>query len=171
MVPQERRTSGLVPDDIVGNVNLTTVARHTFGSGRMAGLVSSRARGRRHATSLAERLDLRYRSLDQPVLTLSGGNQQKVVLAKFLALDPDVLLLDEPTRGVDVATKSQIYRLIEERAGAGAAVVVVSSELPELLGLTHRIVVMHEGCSTGTFDTEMTTEHDLLLACYGRKAS
>ncbi|WP_162941733.1 sugar ABC transporter ATP-binding protein [Desertimonas flava] len=176
LVPQERRTSGLVPSDIERNVNLTTVARHTYGAGRggagrLAGAVMSRARSRRHATRLAEQLDLRYRSLTQPVLTLSGGNQQKVVLAKFLALHPDVLLLDEPTRGVDVATKSQIYRLIEERAAAGAAVVVVSSELPELLGLTHRILVMHEGASTGTFATATTTEHDLLLACYGRKAS
>ena len=165
LVPQERRSSGLVPSDIEGNVNLTTIGRHTRG-----GVVMSRWRGRRHATALAERLDLRYQSLSQPVLTLSGGNQQKVVLAKFLALDPDVLLLDEPTRGVDVATKGQIYRLIEDRAAAGAAVLVVSSELPELLGLTHRIVVMHEGRMAGTFDTATTSEHELLHACYGSVA-
>jgi ABC-type sugar transport system ATPase subunit len=166
LVPQERRTSGLVPTDVERNINLTTVDRHTTGR-----ILVSRSRSRRHATALAARLDLRYRSIDQPILTLSGGNQQKVVLAKFLALDPDVLLLDEPTRGVDVATKGQIYRLIEDRAAAGAAVLVVSSELPELLALTHRIVVMHEGRMVGVFDAEATTEHELLDACYGNVRS
>jgi len=163
LVPQERRTSGLVPSDIERNINLTTVGRHTTGR-----VVMSRRRSRRHAAELAGRLDLRHRALDQQVLTLSGGNQQKVVLAKFLALAPDVLLLDEPTRGVDVTTKRQIYRLIEDRAAAGAAVLVVSSELPELLGIAHRILVMHEGRPAGTFDAAGTNEHELLLACYGR---
>jgi ABC-type sugar transport system ATPase subunit len=155
-----------VPADIERNVNLTTLERHTT-----ARVVVSRRRARRHATAMAERLDLRYRALDQDVLTLSGGNQQKVVLAKFLSLGPGLLLLDEPTRGVDVATKSQIYRLVVERAAAGAAVIVVSSELLELLGLAHRIVVMHEGRTTGTFDAASTTEHELLLACYGSGAN
>ena len=165
MVPQERRADGLVPASIERNANITTVARHA-----RSGLVMSRRRANDHATGLADDLDLRYRALDQQILTLSGGNQQKVVLAKFLALDPDLLLLDEPTRGVDVATKSQIYHLIEDRAAAGASVIMVSSELPELLGLAHRIAVMHEGHLTGIFDATATatTETELLHACYGR---
>ncbi|CAN5391673.1 sugar ABC transporter ATP-binding protein [soil metagenome] len=163
LVPQERRSDGLVPASVERNSNLTTVTRHAH-----AGTVMSASRSRRHAVGLAERLDLRYRSLDQEILTLSGGNQQKVVLGKFLALHPDLLLLDEPTRGVDVATKSQIYHLIEDRAADGRSVLMVSSELPELLGLAHRIVVMHQGRVAGVFDAEDTDEHDLLLACYGR---
>ena len=164
LVPQERRSSGLVPTDIERNANLTTVDRHT-----RVPFVTSRRRSRDHARALARRLDLRYRRLDQQVLTLSGGNQQKVVLAKYLALDPTLLLLDEPTRGVDIATKTQIYRLIEDRAAAGGSILMVSSELPELLGLAHRILVMHEGRLAGTFDAATTTEHDLLHACYGRQ--
>ncbi len=163
LVPQERRSDGLVPASIERNANITTVRRHAHGA-----TVMSRRRSRRHATGLADRLDLRYRDLGQEILTLSGGNQQKVVLAKFLALHPELLLLDEPTRGVDVATKSQIYHLIEDRAAAGGSVLMVSSELPELLGLAHRIVVMHEGRVVETFDAATTDEHDLLLACYGR---
>jgi ABC-type sugar transport system ATPase subunit len=164
LVPQERRSDGLVPASVERNTNLTTVTRHAH-----AGTVMSASRSRRHAIGLAERLDLRYRGLDQQILTLSGGNQQKVVLGKFLALHPDLLLLDEPTRGVDVATKSQIYHLIEDRAADGRSVLMVSSELPELLGLAHRIVVMHQGRVAGVFEADTTDEHDLLLACYGRR--
>ncbi len=166
LVPQERRADGLIPMSVEHNTNLTTVARHAVGR-----MVMSPRRSRRHATTQARRLDVRYRSISQDIFTLSGGNQQKVVLAKFLALDPAVLLLDEPTRGVDVATKSQIYHLVEDRAAAGGAVVVVSSELPELLGLAHRVVVVHQGRIVGEFDPRTSTEHELLLACYGKRRS
>ena len=161
-VPQERRTDGLIPASIERNVNLTTLDRHAVG-----GIVTSRRRSRRHAAQSGKRLDLRFQRLDQPVLTLSGGNQQKVVLGKYLAVDPNVLLLDEPTRGVDVGTKGQIYRFITERAAAGATVVVVSSELLELLGLCHRIVVLHRGHVVADRDARATTEHELLVDCYG----
>ena len=163
LVPQERRTDGLVPASIERNTNITTVKHHARG-----GVVMSTTRATDHALGLADRLDLRYRHLGQEILTLSGGNQQKVVLAKFLALHPELLLLDEPTRGVDVGTKSQIYHLIEDRAANGGSVLMVSSELPELLGLAHRIVVMHEGRVVDVVDADDTDEHALLLACYGR---
>jgi ABC-type sugar transport system ATPase subunit len=138
LIPQERRAEALMPDSVERNLNTTTIGRHT-----LARFIVSRRRERAHAQRLWRDLDVRGRSLDQEVLTLSGGNQQKVVLAKFLALRP-VLLLDEPTRGVDVATKSQIYTLIRDRAASGCGVLVVSSELPELLGLCDRIVVLHD---------------------------
>jgi ABC-type sugar transport system ATPase subunit len=166
LVPQERRTEGLVPDSVERNANLTTTGRHT-----LAGTVVSKKAARRHAHDLAELLRIRRHSLDQAVLTLSGGNQQKVVLAKFLALGPSVLLLDEPTRGVDVATKGEIYHLVRERAREGLGVVVVSSELTELLGLADRIVVLHEGAVSGVFHTADVTEDDVLHACYGRPSS
>jgi len=130
----------------------------------------SRRLEREHAGSLYANFDVRGHGLDQEVLTLSGGNQQKVALARFSALRPRVLLLDEPTRGVDVTTKSQIYALIRERAAAGCAVVVVSSELPELLGLCDRIVVLHEGRVAGRFEHAEASEEQLLHVCYGRTA-
>ncbi len=160
-VPQERRADGLVPDSIERNVNLTTLSRFTHGR-----VLIARRPARRHATGAADDIGVRRRSIDQPVLTLSGGNQQKVVLAKTLATHPTVLLLDEPTRGVDVGTKREIYHLIRRRADAGSAVIVVSSELPELLGLCDRILVMHDGRAVSWHDPASTTEHDLLLACY-----
>jgi ABC-type sugar transport system ATPase subunit len=165
LVPQERRDEALIPGSVEGNLNATTIGAHSVVPG-----VVSRRRERAHAERLRQDLDVRTRSLDQDVMTLSGGNQQKVVLARFLALRPGVLLLDEPTRGVDVSTKSQIYAFVRERAASGCAVMVVSSELPELLGLCDRIVVLHEGRVTGTFDHGGASEASLLRACYGHAA-
>jgi ABC-type sugar transport system ATPase subunit len=165
LVPQERRSEALIPDSVERNLNATTIGAHA-----VLRFITSTGRERAHAWRLWRELDVRGRSLDQPVLTLSGGNQQKVVLARFLALRPRVLLLDEPTRGVDVATKSQIYGLVRERAAAGCAVLVVSSELPELLGLCDRIVVLHEGRMRGTFEHGAASEEVLLHACYGHRA-
>lgn len=164
LVPQERRHEGLVPDSLAHNANLTTLVRHAWG-----GVVMRRSRARHHARSLVDTMQVRHQSLDQDVLTLSGGNQQKVVLGKFLALNPRVLLLDEPTRGVDVGTKAEIYQLVRARADAGMASVVVSSELPELLTWCDRIVVMHEGHMVATLDPATTSEDRLLHACYGRE--
>ena len=164
LVPQERRGEGLVPDSIERNINLTTLGRHTW-----LRTVVNQVRARLHAQERHTELGVRSRGIAQPVFRLSGGNQQKVVLAKFWALSPRVLLLDEPTRGVDVGTKSEIYHLVRQRAAGGAGVIVVSSELPELIGLCDRILVMHEGHAVGTFDASTTSEDELLNACYGRR--
>lgn len=163
LLPQERRAEGILPDSIERNANVTTIDRHT-----RAKVVVDGAAATRHAEELSDLLAVRRRTMQQPILTLSGGNQQKVVLAKYLALAPRVLLLDEPTRGVDVGTKSEIYHLIRKQAANGTAVVVVSSELPELLGWCDRITVMSEGRQISTVDAESSTEHELLQACYGR---
>jgi ABC-type sugar transport system ATPase subunit len=165
LVPQERRSQALTPDSVERNLNATTIDEHTLVS-----VVVSPRRERAHAQSLWETFHVRARDLEQAVLTLSGGNQQKVVIAKFLALNPRVLLLDEPTRGVDVTTKSQIYALIREQAAAGCAVLLVSSELPEIMGMCDRIVVLHEGRVAGRFDRGAATEEQLLRVCYGRSA-
>ncbi|MEV0272333.1 sugar ABC transporter ATP-binding protein [Hamadaea sp. NPDC050747] len=114
------------------------------------------------AAGYVHRLRVRTPSLDQEVGKLSGGNQQKVVLARWLARRPRVLLLDEPTRGVDVGAKAEIYRLIAELAEDGMAVVVVSSELPEVLGLADRIVVLQRGRVTGELDRSDATEESIL---------
>jgi ABC-type sugar transport system ATPase subunit len=163
LVPPERRSQALIPDSVERNLNTATIDQQAI-----AGIVASPGRERAHAAELWESLDVRARSLNQEILTLSGGNQQKVVLARFLALKPRVLLLDEPTRGVDMTTKTQIYGLIREQATSGAAVLVVSSELIELIGLCDRIVVVHEGRVGGRFERGEADEEELLHACYGR---
>jgi ABC-type sugar transport system ATPase subunit len=162
LVPQERRSQALIPDSVERNLTMTTIDENAT-----SGVMSTKQE-RSHAQRLWDTFDIRGHGLDQLVLTLSGGNQQKVVLADFLALEPRVLLLDEPTRGVDVATKSQIYGLIREQATAGNAVLVVSSELVELIGLCDRIVVLHQGHISAHFGRGEADEERLLHACYGR---
>jgi ribose transport system ATP-binding protein/rhamnose transport system ATP-binding protein len=166
LVPQERRSQALLPDSVERNLDATTIGLHV----RLPGVVSRR-RERAFARSLWERLGIRGKGIDQDVLTLSGGNQQKVVLADFLALRPRVLLLDEPTRGVDVATRSEIYRIIREQADGGCAVVVVSSEVSEIVGLADGVVVLHRGRLAARFERHEADEATLLHACYGRVAA
>jgi ABC-type sugar transport system ATPase subunit len=165
-VPQERRDAGLIPDSTERNLNVTTIGRHTA-----IGPFVSTAAERRHASALWSRFDVRGAGPAQPVLQLSGGNQQKVMLAKFIALAPSVVLLDDPTHGVDVGTKVEIYRLIADLAAGGAAVVIVSSELLELVGLCHRIVVLHEGRSVAEFDHDEFDEGRILSACFGQETA
>lgn len=166
LVPEERRTQGLVMTDSVGE-NLVAAV---LGQLAVGGVFRKRGRERRNAEQSIESLRIKVASLNQNVGQLSGGNQQKVVLGKVLARGPKVLLLDEPTRGIDVGTKAEIYRLVRRLADDGTAVVVVSSELPELLGLTDRIVVLHEGTVVAELPAQGADEHDVLNRCYGRVA-
>ena len=108
--------------------------------------------------------ELRAASLEQEVRFLSGGNQQKVVLAKWLALEPGVLLFDEPTRGIDVGAKAAIHDLMRDLARQGRAIVMISSELPELIGLSDRIVVLHEGRIAGELPAGATEQQVIALA-------
>ncbi|MFE2015178.1 sugar ABC transporter ATP-binding protein [Streptomyces sp. NPDC059491] len=117
---------------------------------------------RRLAQEFADRLRVRTPSIDHEVRKLSGGNQQKVVLARWLARRPKVLILDEPTRGIDVGAKAEIYRIVADLAAEGVAVLVISSELPELLGLADRVVVMQGGRITGELDRGEATEEAIL---------
>ena len=107
-------------------------------------------------------------TLESPVGTLSGGNQQKVVIGKALLTEPRVLLLDEPTRGIDVGAKLEVYELINRLTAAGKAIVLVSSELPELIGMSDRIIMMHEGRIGGSFERSQATREALLAAAMGR---
>jgi inositol transport system ATP-binding protein len=99
-----------------------------------------------------QRLRVRTPDLEEPVLNLSGGNQQKVLIARWLMTKPRILILDEPTRGIDVGAKAEIHKLISELAGQGVAVMMISSEMPEVLGMSDRVLVMHEGRMTGIVD-------------------
>ncbi len=143
-VPEDRRQQGLVMDlSIARNTALTRMRALSRG-----GLISSGAENGL-AREWAARLQLKFHRLEDSVGTLSGGNQQKVVLGKWLATDPKVLIVDEPTRGIDVGTKAEVHRLMSELAGQGVAVLMISSELPEVLGMADRVLVMHEGRLTG----------------------
>jgi ABC-type sugar transport system ATPase subunit len=116
---------------------------------------------------LFDYLRIKSNSLASYVESLSGGNQQKVVIAKWLMSKPRILFLDEPTRGIDVGAKFEIYKLISELAAEGVAVVMVSSELPELLGICDRILVMHEGRAMGVLPVEEATQEKLMMLAAG----
>ena len=107
-------------------------------------------------------LNIRCSSVFQQAVNLSGGNQQKVVLSKWLFANPDVLILDEPTRGIDVGAKSEIYRLLNDLAAEGKSIVMISSELPEILRMSHRIVVMCEGRVTGELTAAEATQERIM---------
>src|SRR5690606_19209913 len=116
---------------------------------------------RRQAAGYVERLAIKTPSLDQEVDRLSGGNQQKAVLAKWLATDADVIIMAEPTRGIDVGAKAEVYRLIDELAAHGKTILMVSSELPEVINLSDRIYVMHEGRIVAELDAAETTQEEI----------
>ena len=113
---------------------------------------------------MRQALRIKTPSLLQRVRNLSGGNQQKVVLSRWLLTEPEILILDEPTRGIDVGAKAEIYRLMVELARAGKAIVMISSELPEILGMSDRILVMHEGRMTGIFSRAEASQETIMAA-------
>ena len=163
LVPEDRRQQGLVMDfSIERNVALASLAPCA------AGRVSSRP-APSGASPPTGRCDCRssYGRLTNPVWTLSGGNQQKVVLAKWLARRPAVLIVDEPTRGIDVGTKAEVHRLLSNLAAEGVAVLMISSELPEVLGMADRIVVLFEGRVSGTFARGEADEDSIMRAATG----
>ena len=123
---------------------------------------------RRFARDWATRLQVKYGRLGNPMTSLSGGNQQKVVLAKWLGRRPSLLIVDEPTRGIDIGTKAEVHRLLEELAGEGVAVLVISSELPEVLRLANRIVVMREGLVVAELTHDEATEEAIVAAATGQ---
>jgi rhamnose transport system ATP-binding protein len=162
LVPEDRRQQGLVMDfSIERNVALASLARV-----RRYGLIP-RGAERSFARDWALRLQLKYARLANPVWTLSGGNQQKVVLAKWLARKPSLLIVDEPTRGIDVGTKAEVHRLLSDLAAEGVAVLMISSELPEVLGMADRIIVLFEGRVSREFARAEADEDAIMHAATG----
>jgi ribose transport system ATP-binding protein len=162
MVPEDRRLHGLVLEESVGfNLSLPNLDR----LGSLLG-IRRRAEDVLHRTWI-DRLRVKTPSARQPVGLLSGGNQQKVVYGKWLARGPRVLILDEPTRGVDVGAKSEIYALVDELAGRGIAVWMITSDMEELLGMADRVVVMHEGRIAGELAGERLTEESVMRLATG----
>jgi ribose transport system ATP-binding protein len=155
--PEERKSQGLLLDEAVyRNVSLATLTR--FARGGFLNHANERRAAERHTKSL----DVRPADISRAARTLSGGNQQKVVLARWLLRECRVLLLDEPTRGVDVGARSELYALVRRLADDGVAIVLVSSEVPEVLGMADRVVVLREGQVVHTGPAEEIDEHRVL---------
>ncbi|WEK62063.1 MAG: sugar ABC transporter ATP-binding protein [Candidatus Microbacterium colombiense] len=167
LVPEDRRKQGLVIEAGVGG-NITLAIRRRLAK---FGLITTGIENRA-AKEWASRLEVKTHALDTVAATLSGGNQQKVVLAKWLATQPQVLIIDEPTRGIDVGTKSEVHRLLSELAGQGMGILMISSELPEVLGMADRILVMREGRITAEISrSEATSENVMFAATHASELS
>jgi rhamnose transport system ATP-binding protein len=162
-VPEDRRQQGLVMQMSIAQ----NVALASLGDLRRGGLIRGSSE-RRFAQDWAARLRLRYGRLSNPVTSLSGGNQQKVVLAKWLARKPSLLIVDEPTRGIDIGTKAEVHRLLRELAAQGIAVLMISSELPEVLRVADRILVMREGRLVAELPRAEATEERIVAAAAGQ---
>ena len=158
-VPEDRRKQGLAMMAGVQS-NITLAIRSSLAR---AGFLTSRMEDD-SAQTYARRLQVKTRALDTEAVMLSGGNQQKVVLGKWLATQPTLLVVDEPTRGIDVGTKAEVHRLISELAGAGVAVLMISSELPEVLGMADRVLVVREGRMTAQLDRADATAERVMYA-------
>jgi rhamnose transport system ATP-binding protein len=162
-VPEDRRQQGLVMDmSVQQNVALASLANL-----RRGGLIRAGAE-RAMASDWATRLKIKHGRLTDPVSTLSGGNQQKVVLAKWLGRNPSLLIVDEPTRGIDVGTKAEVHQLLTDLARSGVAILMISSELPEVLGVSDRVLVMREGELVAELSRDEASEEAIMAAAMGQ---
>jgi len=166
LVPEDRQHDGLLmPQGIAFNATLADLKKLSKnGWLKRKGLSQT-------TKQFAERLRIAHRNLEQPVLELSGGNQQKVVLSKWLMTNPKLLILDEPTRGVDVGAKQEVHQLIKEQAANGIAILMISSDLLEIIALSNRIVVMRKGTTVATLDSKTAAKEQIMSAAFGQEAS
>lgn len=162
LVPEDRRQQGLfMPTSIAKNAAITMLASIR------KGFILRASAERKIADQWTKILQTKYASIDDPVERLSGGNQQKVVLAKWLATNPLLLIVDEPTRGIDVGTKSEVHKLLSQKAQEGLAVLMISSELPEVLGMADRVLIMREGHIVREFSRQEATSENVIAAATG----
>ena len=164
LVPEDRRKQGLVTESTVAR-NIASVIRHRLAR---TGLLTTGSENSA-AGPWASRLEVKTSALDMAATTMSGGNQQKVVIAKWLATNPKLLIIDEPTRGIDVGTKAEVHRLLSELAGQGMAILMISSELPEVLGMADRILVVCEGRITADLQRDEATAESVMRAATSPK--
>lgn len=163
LVPEDRKALGVfLQESVRWNVGLPSATWDAHG-----GVFLNRAMERQHAERMQNQLRVKSASLDTLVGTLSGGNQQKVALGKWLAMRPQVLLLDEPTRGIDVGAKREIYTLMEQLAGEGMAILFASSEMEEILAMSDRVMVMHEGRQAGWLERDEISEEAIMRLATG----
>ena len=161
-LPEERRSQGLILQMSIGqNISLASLKILTrFG-------ITDVKKEKELSEKYIHTLSIRGATIEKPVSQLSGGNQQKVVVSKIMVREPEILILDEPTRGIDIGAKSEIYKLIDELAKEGKAILLISSELPEVLSMSDRILVMHEGKLKGEFNRAEATQEKIGMAASG----
>jgi ribose transport system ATP-binding protein len=165
LVPEDRRNTGLITGmSVRENITLPALERYST-----AGIIKGKDE-RTVASRYAEELRIKTASVETKAANLSGGNQQKVVLAKWLSLDPKVIIFDEPTRGIDVGAKAEIYQLMRRLADRGVAILMISSDMEEILGNSDRVAVMHQGQITGVLDRPDCTEEAILHLAIGQSA-
>ena len=160
---EDRRKLGLsMPQSVAANISLPILGRYTNAL-RLVDKSAEHAVAERFRTELS----IRTPNLDAPVANLSGGNQQKVMIAKWLNTEPTILILDEPTRGIDVGAKADVHRLVDQLARSGMAVILISSDLPEVLAMSDRILVMREGHQAATLDADEFDQERVMIAAVG----
>jgi ribose transport system ATP-binding protein len=166
MLPEDRKDQALfLTHTVEDNIAVSSLGNHVSAG------VLKRSQIRRAVKAQMERLKLRQSALRLPASALSGGNQQKAVLARWLMRESDVLILDEPTRGVDIGAKSEIYEVINQLARAGKAILVISSDLPEAIGISDRILVMRSGQIVADLNSRTTTEEEVMSHATGTAAT
>jgi ABC-type sugar transport system ATPase subunit len=164
MIPEDRKREGLVPlMSVKENISLVTIRDC------LTGAFIRKSKLDKKAKAFVSSLGITVPSVNAAVRTLSGGNQQKVVLSKWLAARPEILIMDEPTRGIDIKSKMEIYRLIRQSANRGASVVFVSSEIPEAMGLADRLYVMREGAVVGELTAENFDYDTIMHMMFGHR--
>jgi ribose transport system ATP-binding protein len=162
LVPEDRRLCGLIVDfNVRENISLPNL--DAYSSAKLINYV----REKKAAVEAIKSINIKTPSPEMRAANLSGGNQQKVVLAKWLAFAPRVLIFDEPTRGIDVGAKAEIYQIIRKLAENGVSVIVISSEMEEVLGISDRIAVMHEGRLTGILERSQFSEEAVMRLATG----
>ena len=162
LIPEDRRRTGLITEKpIRENITLPALWRYTKNA------LVQKKKEQAESEKLCAKLNVKTSSIETLVKNLSGGNQQKVVLAKWLQLEPKVLIFDEPTRGIDVGAKAEIYDLMRDLAKNGVSIIVISSDMEEILGLSDRLAVMHEGRITGILEREECTERKVMTLAVG----
>ena len=158
LVTEDRKETGcFLPLSVLDNLEIAVLTRDFVRLGFVRG-----AAVREACAAMSRQLRVKTPDLGEPIANLSGGNQQKVLIGRWLLTGPRILILDEPTRGIDVAAKAEIHQLIAQLASHGAAVLMISSELPEILGMSHRVMVMHEGRVTGILEREQADQEKIL---------
>ena len=162
LVTEDRKLYGLNLIGCVGD-NIVSVVERKYSKG----IFHNRRKCNGLAEDMVKRLSIKVTGIRQITGSLSGGNQQKVVLAKWLLNEPDIIIFDEPTRGIDVGAKTEIYKIIEELACEGKGIIIISSEMPELIGLSHRMIVLNEGRMTGGLDIDELTQENIMTLASG----
>ena len=162
LIPEDRKTQGFINlQNNIENSSLSSLDKYTNG------IFVDNKKKLENCEKYIEELDVHPAKSDFMTSNMSGGNQQKVILAKWMSTDVDVLIFDEPTKGVDVGAKVEIYRIMEEIAQTGKGIILVSSELPEIMGMSDRIIIMSEGKITGELDREKFDENYILNLAIG----